>query len=72
MEYPDHKKEESESYLAYFKRSFAKYKEFRVLIRGIIDMTNDMRQKKQYGFLRDYSDRYAPEFFIYEIERITF
>ena len=48
------------------------FKEFRVLIRGIIEMTNEMRQKKQYGFLRDYNDRLAPEFFRYEIKTITF
>lgn len=60
LEYPDHKKSSDESYLGYFKRSFDKYKEFRSLIKGIIDMTNEMRQKKQYGFLRDYSDRLAP------------
>lgn len=46
LEYPDHKKLEEESYFDYFKRSFARYKLFRVLIKGIIDKTNELRAKK--------------------------
>lgn len=61
-----------ESYFEYFKRSFQRYKDFRILIKGIIDKTNELRAKKQHGFLRDFSDRYAPEFFVHEIETITF
>lgn len=72
LEYPDHKKGDDESYFEYFKRSFARYSRFRVLIKGIIDKTNELRAKKQHGFLRDFSDRYAPEFFLNEIETITF
>ncbi|CDW76718.1 UNKNOWN [Stylonychia lemnae] len=72
LEYPDHKKLENETYREYFQRSFQRYKHFRQLISGIIDLTNAKRSKKQYGFLRDFRDRYAPEFFIQEIESITF
>jgi hypothetical protein len=43
LEYSDHKKEEDETYREYFKRSFLLYKKFRVLIKGIIEMTNSLR-----------------------------
>lgn len=46
LEYPDHKKGDYESYFEYFKRSFSRYQRFRVLIKGIIDKTNELRAKK--------------------------
>lgn len=54
LEYPDHKKEANETYLQYFKRSFEKYKTFRHLVKGIIEKTNEIRGRQQYGFLRDF------------------
>ena len=72
LEYPDHKREEGESHKEYFKRSFAIYKKFRKILKSIIDLTNEQRAKKQYGFLRDFKDRFAPEFFCTEFKQITF
>ena len=72
LEYPDHKKNENENYQEYFKRSFAFYKKFRKILKSIIDETNELRSKKQYGFLRDFKDRFAPEFFCKEFKQIPF
>ena len=42
LEFPDHKKNSSETYFAYFRRSFVDYyKRMRYLLRGIIYETNE-------------------------------
>ena len=40
LEYPDHKKQENESYQSYFKRSFQTYLHIRRLLSQIILLTN--------------------------------
>ena len=47
------------------------YKNMRRLVEGIIDETNLQRISQQNGFLRDFKDRRAPNFFFIE-EKITF
>jgi len=39
-EYPDHKKESSETNYQYFKRSFMKFKIFRELLKNVFELTN--------------------------------
>lgn len=78
FEYPDHKKEDSETHLQYFKRSFMKYKLFRHLLKNIFELTTEKRSSRKLltslrssGFLRNFEDREVPQF-NYIQEPITF
>jgi hypothetical protein len=47
------------------------FKHMRRILKGIIDETNLRRISQQNGFLRDFNDRRAPNFYFIE-EKITF
>ena len=47
------------------------FKHIRILLKGIIEETNARRTQKQQGFIRDFSDRRAPDFYFFE-EKLPF
>lgn len=62
LDYPDHHREENESYHSYFKRSFLMYKRIRLLFKEIIEMTNAVNEEPQHGLLKGFYDRKVDKF----------